>query len=969
MSFIQLFCDKRTGLGRFHGGGGAYESPFARPRPKPVYTQVVKRRFTPQARDLVVFKRGGSSIPQRLEASAFLVSRLTASTVIFKKCLADDQYGKETDCLIARVLSTGISIELEDKATFAAQTENEYRLNDCQVVLADEGGVSVEGQSEVMQELQQFLSTAVPICDIIHQKMEIWKEYLEWMNHKAVSNGFLLSGLVEKIDEGKISIRLGKDAMEEFCKAKIGDSPLKIYDDEEDDSYDYGERRKYSSIEVVKPRSRVIECKEAKKRGKSRYVVPLNHLGLCEGDACELKYEDIGTIMQVERLQNRVNRLLACDNMRSIESAEWLTNIQLAKHIPESGWLRVDQKNYHNKQLNPEQKKAVEQILNTVDVSFILGPPGTGKTSVIAEAIYQLVRTGKKVLLSSQSNDAIDNALDRLHGDTAVRAVRLGSKIPDDHPFHPDRLAWNQVKGLKKSIHDLVKRIKKYVNCYKGYIPQEDKTLLLLLDMANKKDFEGIKQFLIANPSILTIVQKIAKTGKEKQVSSPWSTAGNLINNASRIFDYDKIEEISEKAKTHRKALLESRKILSSLCELERLYQKSRNDEATDIEIFLSEENDELKNVLIHDSNVFGITCTQNQDKIVDEFLDNLDKKRNIEFDYAIIDEVSKAMLPDILGCLLKAKHVVLIGDHRQLPPVFRADDDDKEIYGADVLYLFKELVTNTIFKKFYDFAPPENKTMLRQQYRMHNEIANIAIAPFYRDTAGQSLLMNGFSDEDADATKAHGITILGKSGNAVITPAHHVYWVDSAPRGEAADRKECFEQRRRGSTSAYNDYEKDIIIKLLQKMDVSAEAETTVGVISFYSDQNKRIRESVKELGFKNLKVDVNTVDKFQGQERNVIIVSLVRSKRDRIPKNNLFFKAYERINVAFSRAQNMLVIVGSTDFCKAQEIVVPPMSSDGDTSRQEDAYVSAEPIYKDIITKIDEIGCLLPAEEVLGA
>lgn len=488
--------------------------------------------------------------------------------------------------------------------------------------------------------------------------------------------------------------------------------------------------------------------------------------------------------------------------------------------------------------------------------------------------------------------------------------------------------------------------------------------------MIDEKDFNGMKELLANDRNLFHAAQGMVKEGMEYQVKTPLQTAGNLVNRTNYLVaDLEGIKRSCAHAKRYGSILEESRKILPVLYELSKLYRQSRDDEATDVEIFLSEENDELKNVLIHDSNVFGITCTQNQDKIVDEFLDNLDKKRNIEFDYAIIDEVSKATLPDILGCLLKAKHVVLIGDHRQLPPVFRADDDDKEIYGTDVLYLFKELVTNTVFKKFYDFAPPENKTMLRQQYRMHNEIAKIAIAPFYCDTAGQSLLMNGFSDEDADATKAHGITVLGKSGNAVITPAHHVYWVDSAPRGEAADRKECFEQRSRGSTSAYNDYEKDIIIKLLQKMDVSAEAETTVGVISFYSDQNKRIRESVKELGFENLKVDVNTVDKFQGQERNVIIVSLVRSKRDRIPKNNLFFKAYERINVAFSRAQNMLVIVGSTDFCKAQEIVVPPMSSDGDTSRQEDASVSAEPIYKDIITKIDEIGCLLPAEEVLGA
>jgi KaiC/GvpD/RAD55 family RecA-like ATPase len=62
------------------------------------------------------------------------------------------------------------------------------------------------------------------------------------------------------------------------------------------------------------------------------------------------------------------------------------------------------------------------------DICLIQGPPGTGKTTVIAEAIYQLVTQGNRVLVASQSNDAVDNALERLADRPEIRAIRLGQK-------------------------------------------------------------------------------------------------------------------------------------------------------------------------------------------------------------------------------------------------------------------------------------------------------------------------------------------------------------------------------------------------------------------------------------------------------------------------------------------------------------------------------------------------------------
>ena len=74
------------------------------------------------------------------------------------------------------------------------------------------------------------------------------------------------------------------------------------------------------------------------------------------------------------------------------------------------------------------KRKLFEKCLQAPDLCLIQGPPGTGKTTVIAEAIFQFVRQGDRVLVASQSNDAVDNALERLADTPEIRAIRLGQK-------------------------------------------------------------------------------------------------------------------------------------------------------------------------------------------------------------------------------------------------------------------------------------------------------------------------------------------------------------------------------------------------------------------------------------------------------------------------------------------------------------------------------------------------------------
>ena len=134
----------------------------------------------------------------------------------------------------------------------------------------------------------------------------------------------------------------------------------------------------------------------------------------------------IGDFVLIRRFQQAIEQL-GKDECYSPNLAMWLFNVRCARTPENYGevihtWLnpRIDK--------NENQKEAVYKMLAAPDLCLIQGPPGTGKTTVIAEAIYQFVRRGNRVLIASQSNDAVDNALERLIDSPEIRAIRLGQK-------------------------------------------------------------------------------------------------------------------------------------------------------------------------------------------------------------------------------------------------------------------------------------------------------------------------------------------------------------------------------------------------------------------------------------------------------------------------------------------------------------------------------------------------------------
>lgn len=316
---------------------------------------------------------------------------------------------------------------------------------------------------------------------------------------------------------------------------------------------------------------------------------------------------------------------------------------------------------------------------------------------------------------------------------------------------------------------------------------------------------------------------------------------------------------------------------------------------------------EEIRKLYVKHANVIGTTCVASARK---DFIDSYP-----EFDVVIIDEVSKATPPELLLPMLKGKKIILVGDHHQLPPLLGNDtleetlqemaDDDDNFEGKVEL---KKLLKESLFERLFKSLPNTNKTMLAIQYRMHENIME-AIAPFYEQENDR--LQCGLPD--SDSARDHLLE------SQLFNRDNHLLWLDIP--NEAG----FFEERMKGGKSLYNAAELKRIEKLLTELDeATAEAKEagrmkademkSIGVISFYGEQVKKIDRLIhQELRLNHLMIRTGTVDRFQGMEMDVILLSMVRN-HDQKQADIGFANDYRRLNVALSRAKEMLVLIGST-------------------------------------------------------
>ena len=268
---------------------------------------------------------------------------------------------------------------------------------------------------------------------------------------------------------------------------------------------------------------------------------------------------------------------------------------------------------------------------------------------------------------------------------------------------------------------------------------------------------------------------------------------------------------------------------------------------------------------------------------------------RDVDFDYVIVDEAAKATFPELAVSLNKAHKIILVGDHQQLPPVL-----DTELIRNNKDKIDEELLAQGIFEKLYNMFPETNKHRLTIQYRMHPVIGTLISHVFYNDD-----IQNGVEAKDRE------LHIDGYKDIAIE-------WISTSKYPTKEKYERVFDSN--GKKSYQNFLEKTIIEKKLLDLDSKLKKVTKIAVITAYGPQKYILQSMVKKHSFKYLEVDVDTVDAFQGSQKDIIIYSTVRSSSNQYGIG--FLKSEARINVAFSRARCLLIIVGDMDFLNNYKI-----------------------------------------------
>ena len=448
--------------------------------------------------------------------------------------------------------------------------------------------------------------------------------------------------------------------------------------------------------------------------------------------------------------------------------------------------------------LNPTQERAVNEVLWAKDVAIVHGPPGTGKTTTLVEAINETLMRESQVLVCAQSNMAVDWISEKLV-DRGINVLRIGN---------PTRV--------------------------------NDK----MLGFTYERRFESHPDY----PQLWAIRKAIRELRKNRKKGS---------------------ENYHQK--------------------IERL--KSR---AAEIEIRINAE-------LFGEARVIACTLVGSAHRLLE----------GMKFGTLFIDEAAQALEAACWIPMRRASRVILAGDHCQLPPTVKS-------IAALRAGLGKTLMERIAENK------PEVVTLLKIQYRMNDEIMRFSSDWFYGGEVESAPQIKYRSVLDYDhpitwidtSNEENQITIEGE--DAPEDSASTASSVSAANQNSDLNFKEQFVGE---SFGRINKAEAELTLLTLAEYFTKIgkqrvlEESIDVGIISPYRAQVQYLKKLIKKYEFfkpyRRL-ISVNTVDGFQGQERDVILISLVRSNDE---GQIGFLKDLRRMNVAMTRARMKLIILGNRD------------------------------------------------------
>lgn len=254
-------------------------------------------------------------------------------------------------------------------------------------------------------------------------------------------------------------------------------------------------------------------------------------------------------------------------------------------------------------------------------------------------------------------------------------------------------------------------------------------------------------------------------------------------------------------------------------------------------------------------------------------------------FDIVCIDEATQATEPESLIPLIKGRKWVFAGDHQQLPPTVKSEH-------AAALKV-------SLFERLLALNGPEISHLLSIQYRMHEQIMQFSNAAFYDNKLHAHPSIKGHTLIDLPGFST--FLSLKQQINEALDPSKPIVFINY---------EQGSEQKMPDSHSYYNLVEIKKVNELADALLSCRLFPDDIGIISPYEQQVNRMKQRLEAYN-----IEIKSIDGFQGREKEVIIISLVRANE----KGNIgFLKDYRRLNVALTRAKRKLIIVGNAETLK---------------------------------------------------
>lgn len=713
---------------------------------------------------------------------------------------------------------------------------------------------------------------------------------------------------------------------------------------------------------------------------------------------------------------------------------------------------------------NQMQLEAIIKGILTEDLLLVLGPPGTGKTTVISFWVEYFIRKRMRVLISSQNNAAVDNVLARFG--KMAETVRLGNenKVQENcKPYLPqnkiaamqdyfnknDKRVQSDFEHNEQEIRKYRERITDYKTLIDDYFQKRKlieefgmvigkatksvnelygQVISVETELDNILEIRAHKEIFLQVYEGKGVIEKFFRRRYAKRVSAELERDAeglfhlrtkyiNLVkqynetviqikketfsirekgfveqykNAKARLIDYMQFAtkpeftpsfsgEIAELYKEpefsneieKNNIIIESE--LSNLDVLEKTLTKTKAALEEWNALVNNERNDIMQNALLETCQIVGATCI------------GINSNRtfaDVKFDVAIVDESGQIQIHNALIPMSRARKNLLLGDYKQIPPCANEDViaaceaeeidtrllnmsffeyvfesirkktiKEMESQGLDKSIILKPVLEDYIPESYKQFDPnvvqdmilrvvrdPKKLVNLNSQFRMPENISDIISEWFYEGNYHSSYDMTRFEPMVPGTDKPLVVISTSKS-------------------------KKHGESQPASKMGYQNHYEAQLIANIVANVinsqperlreEFIEKIEDNIGIISAYGAQVRLIREylSKRKLGIKasQIRSMVASLDSFQGQERPLILYSLTRSTTYKSPEVGRvgFMRELRRLNVAFTRCQKQLVIVGDVNYlseCMNMEKVIDDASDWSCANMEENFVVNQE-------------------------